>query len=476
MEKLSKRFVVLLSLIAILSSLAFYKSSIDYFFISDDFFEINISKAENFRQYLNFFKFRSDIIAYRPISLQNYFFLSNKFFGLNPIGFRLVTFTFFFASAFLITKVVTIITKNFRVSLFTASLWLLSSIHFMALTWIAAAYNIIGTFFWLLTSYLFLIFVTHKKQLFYVLSLISFMITIGSFEFSITWPVILGFYYFYLLKNSIIKSLKIFSPFILSSIIYLILRIFLIKVPQITEYHITFNLDSAKALFWYILWSLNIPEEFKKQIIDNILIFNSRFLKDYFTLVISSFTSALLILILSAVIPIFKIIKVKISVNYRLLTFALFWFLVGIFPVLLLPNHTFSMYLTLSSIGIYLLLSYLLTRSKINAIFPLLILILWMFSSATTVRFYKVNSWMIEAQRFSKEFSFQAKKQFPILPSNSIVLYELSDQRHRQALLGSHAIQTIYNDPTLTIYYNKKELIRDLSRINKNSIYYYIPK
>src|SRR3989338_11085658 len=87
--------VFLLIIFAFCISLLLYGQSLNYFFFQDDFFEINISRADNVNEYLNFFKFRNDIIAYRPISLQNYFFISHHIFGLNPLGFRIITYLAF---------------------------------------------------------------------------------------------------------------------------------------------------------------------------------------------------------------------------------------------------------------------------------------------------------------------------------------------------------------------------------------------
>src|SRR3989304_3001548 len=144
------------TLIVLCIFLFLYSFSLKYFFFQDDFFEINISKANNFGEYLQFFKFRDDIIAYRPISLQNYFFLSLKIFGFDPSGFRVLTFALLFSSAILLIVLVKKITGNIWIGFLSAFFWLTSSIHFMAITWIAAASNITGTFFWLLTSLLFL--------------------------------------------------------------------------------------------------------------------------------------------------------------------------------------------------------------------------------------------------------------------------------------------------------------------------------
>ncbi len=451
-----------------------YKSSLNYFFFQDDFFEINISKAHNVADYLNFFKFRNDIIAYRPISLQTYFFTSSQIFGFNAGGFRVITFTFLFASYLLLAKIIEKITKSKLIAFTTASLWLLSSIHFMAITWIAAAYNIIGTSFWFMTSYLFLRYIDSQNKKYYLLSLIAFLLTIGSFEFSITWPAIFGVYYLIVLKKGFQKSIKTFLPFAIISAIYLVLRLYLIKVPQILEYKTTFNIDSIKALFWYFLWTFNIPEEFKKQIVTKLLIFNPKFLNEYWQLVVETFGAALVIITLGIITPVINLIRKKRSGDLQILLFAAAWFVIGISPVLVLPNHTFTMYLTLASIGIYFLISYLLVRSGLEKLIAPLIII-WILSSLVTLSFYRENSWMVESQRFASSFYLQIKQEYPILPHNSQVYYPLTDHRYLQALLGNNAIQAIYNDPTLSIYYNKVSLM-EFWRQNPHQSKIYIPK
>lgn len=472
MTNLPKVKLSLIFLAGLLISLFLYKDSLDYYFFQDDFFEINISQATNLKEYLSFFKFRDDIIAYRPISLQNYFFISHSLFGLNPVGFRTITFLLFFLSGFLIYKVTTRIFKSSKTGLIASFLWQTSSIHFMAITWIAAAYNIIGTFFWLLTAFMFLKFIETQKLLFFVLTFLSFLITVGSYEFSVTWPAIWGFYYFFVAKNSLVKSLKLFSPFIIVSSIYILARFIFIKVPQITEYTTTFNLESVKALFWYILWTFNIPEEFKKQVINNLIVFNPKFFYEYWPLVLKSFLSALIILLV-VTIPITAHIK-QIKMKGKLIVFLLFWFIAGISPVLILPNHTFSMYLTLASIGLYGCIAYLL--SKTASTLSLIVLSIWLLSSFTTLSFYKINSWIIETQKTAKKFSQEVKMQFPYLPPNAVILYPLNAKFEKQALLENHAIRTIYNDPTLTIYYNKEALIKDASSLRGKPVYIHIPE
>lgn len=455
-------------------SLFFHHQSLDYFFFQDDFFEINISQAQNLGEYLQFFSFRDDIIAYRPITLQNFFFFSTSLFGLNPVGARTITMIFFFAAALLILKVVKLMSSDNRAAVITTFLWLTASVHFMAISWIAAAYNIIGTFFWLLTSFIFLKFLKTNSLVTYLLSLISYLATIGSFEFSVTWPIIFGFYHF-LTKRKLAVTLKVFWPHLLIAIIYLAARTIFIKVPAIYEYQVAFNLDSIKAFFWYILWAGNVPEEFKKQIVEKLIVFNDTFLSEYWQLTTKTFIGMLWVIFLGILFPLYKIIGNNLKIDARFIFFALFWFVAGIAPVLLLPNHTFAMYLVFPSIGLYLVIGYLLSLTK-NTPLILATLTIWVMTSATTISFYKVNFWMDQAQKTAHEFAQNIKSQLPNLPQQSVILYYLPYTWQHQALLDQHAIRTIYHDPTLLIYYNKESLLKDYQNIAGRPVYIYIPQ
>lgn len=469
MKTLLKNFYLAIFCICLLISIVFFQSSLDYYFFQDDFFELNISKASNLGEYLGFYLIRPDIIAYRPISLQNYFFIASSIFGANSLGFRFTTYVLFLLSAFLIAKVIAKITKSNSAGLLVASIWVTSSIHFLALTWIAAAYMIIGTFFFFLTSYIFLKFLKTGSIIFYAASIFSFILTVGSFEFSITWPAIFALYCAFLLKKPALQTIKLFWPFLAISIIYLVLRLLFIKVPQIPEYTVTLNIESARAFFWYILWSLNIPEEFKKQVVDNVLIFNSKFSQEFYPLMLKTFFGAIAIMIL--VISALAIsIKRKLKINNRLVVFLLAWFLIAISPVLIIPNHTFIMYLTLAAIGLYALIAYQASIAN-DKLLALLIIVIWLWSSTTTLAFYKHNFWMVQAQKTAREFAANMKKQYPTLPTGAIVLYPLQSQHELQALLENHALRAIYNDKSLVIYYNKEVLLKDLGKLKGKPIY-----
>lgn len=465
-----KKYHPWLVIIPPLISLALYFSSLNYFFFQDDFYEINIARVSNIGDFLSHFKFLENRSSYRPIGLQTYFYVSQKIFGLNAAGFRIITFIFLFASYFLIIKLVEKITNNRLIGVLTATFWVTSSVLFMAITWIAAAWNIIGTFFYLLTSVTFMSYLKTNKSYWYVLTLPFFLLTLGSFEFFISWPLVVAYYLLFLSKKNLKITLKLLSPFFLISIAYIILRSRYSYLPNIPEYKIAVGLDSLKNLFWYVLWTFNIPEEFKKQVVTFLVVFNRTFVKEFWPLVAKTVVSALLIILLGILLPIFKNLKNHININLILIGFGTTWFVTSISPVLVLPNHSFAMYLTLASIGAYLVIAYLIVNYYKTSMIIVIVLI-WIFSSFTTISFYRDSSWMIESQNFARQFATQLKSRFPQLPQDAVVFYPLSDKRHIQAVLNQNEIKVIYNDPSISIFYNEADFIKYLKENPTNNIY-----
>jgi len=210
-----------------------------------------------------------------------------------------------------------------------------------------------------------------------------------------------------------------------------------------------------------------VPEEFKYQVINNLVLLNKKFLSDFWLLTIKSYIGVVLIIVLGIMVPIIKSISQKSELNLRLIIFTIIWFIIGIAPVLVIPKHTFLMYLTLPSIGIYLLIAYLVVKLRnIKLIFALFVV--WIFTSITTLTFYKNNSYMNEAQKFSKQFYSQIKNKFPSVQPSSIIFYPLTNKAHIQALSNQNAIKVIYNDLSVEIYFNEEDLEKRLIQDKKN--------
>lgn len=462
----------ILVLIPIFISLYLFNFILNYYFFQDDWFNFNIANINTFKEYLGFFKFRDDIIAYRPLEIQTQYFLFRNLFGLNAVTFRVINFSLLFISYILILYLARYILNNSKAAFFAAALWVTSSFHFMNLGMIN--YHLWGTMFWLINFLLIIRFAKTKKIAFYLLSVILYVISLGLWEFAISLPIIVTAYFIYVTRFKIIDVFKIFLPFYLISIIYLVIRHFFVAHLPLVEYQIAFNLNSLKALFWYITWAFNVPEEFKKQIADNLIIFKSEFLRDYWQLIYVTILGSIFLIALGLIYPFYKSLKNRAYNNFKLLIFLTFWFGVAIFPALLLPNRNFMMYLTLPSISLYLSISHLIFNSREKSL-PVIFFVIWIFLTFATVRFYKVNFFVVEANNFSRQFAQGITKQYPTLPSNSVIYYNLPYKKHQQALFDQNAIQTLYGDQTINVFYTHDSLVKYLKNANeKRPVYVYL--
>lgn len=457
----SKRFINNGWLIGapLVAILLHFKDFGNYFF-QDDFFHLLISRVENLGDFIGFFKFRHDSIAYRPLTIQIYFSTTRFFFGLSPLIFRFINVILLFCSFYLIVKILKRISSR-EIGLIAASIWITSSIHFMSITWISAAYQIIGTFFYLLTCHFFITFIGSKNAAHYILAVLSFILTLGSFEFATTLPIVLYAYLALLKRNKLKVQTKILIPFLLVDVIYITLRFFFKSDPQIIDYNLKVNIDSLKALFWYVLWALNMPEEFKYQVVDKLIIINSRYFSFFPIFIVSSYIRLILILITGIILPVLLIYKIRSTKIWPIVKYLLLWFVITIIPALLIPNHTFLMYLTLPSIGLYALIATLLYASQRKALL-ILFFSVWLYSSFATVNFYGKTSYMIEAQQVSRKFIQNVTSQLPALPKNSSVLYSVRNPAHIQALSDQNALRAVYNDETVRTYWNEQTFLRDL--------------
>ncbi len=443
-------------------SLILFGFTLNYYFLQDDFFHLLISEANNIHDLATFFLPRNDIIGYRPMTIEIYFFVARSLFGLNPIYFRVLIFAAFFLSFLFITKLSKQITQNKQSSLIAAFMWVTASFHFMALAWISASYNIIGNLFYLISTVLFISYVKHKNNICYILSLLIFIFAILSFEFSITLPLMLIVYSCLIIKLKIKRVFWQVLPFLTMSLIYMLARLILKQTPNIEEYQPVVNIYSFKALFWYFLWSLNVPEEFKNQVKNFFIILNPVYFSYFPKFIITCYISFISLFTLGIIVPLYLILKKKLQYNINIIYFCLVWFVVTISPVLLLPKHSFLMYLTLPAVGIYILIGYLITCSK-SRLLKTLIISIWTLSSFLIINFYKHTSYFPEAQMVAKIFSENVKTSLSGAPNNSVVLYNESNSAHIQALSDQNAIKIFTKKTSVNIYYNREKLIEAYS-------------
>src|SRR3990167_8621943 len=81
-----------------------YKDAFSSYFFQDDWFSFRISNARTVADFLSFFSPRSDVIYYRPLGMQLPFFLMQRFFGLSPLPYRLLSLFTIIAASVVVYK------------------------------------------------------------------------------------------------------------------------------------------------------------------------------------------------------------------------------------------------------------------------------------------------------------------------------------------------------------------------------------
>src|SRR3989344_267720 len=201
-----------------------YYPSLNYYFFQDDWFVLNEVNNAQIGDLINFFRFRTDIIYWRPIGMFLFFFISKSLFGLNPLGFHLLSMFFHLVNAFLIGNIAYILFKNKTASFISAFLFSTAAFHFMALSWLSLSWNIVGTTFFLFALITYLKFKGQKNKLMLILTLFFFCISLASSEFALILPIFIILFEIYYEKLNIKKVFKgvvIIIPILLIDILYL---------------------------------------------------------------------------------------------------------------------------------------------------------------------------------------------------------------------------------------------------------------
>jgi hypothetical protein len=432
-------------------ALILFFPSLNNFYTHDDFFLLKISKVESFKEFVNFYNLKSSpegLGMYRPLAMQSFFMVAWKLFNLNPLGLHIISFIFFFGIVFLVYKLTVILMGNKKVGLFAAFFYATSSTHFAHLYWLSVFQELAMTLFFLLSVIFFIKFVRKGRKINFLISFFAFLLSLLSKETAIVLPLILTITYFYLCftKNTILSIKKIFiflTPFFLILSAYLYMRINYYGFPKGASYIWDFSPRFLNTLFWYGLWSINIPE----MLIDfigpglKINIGPLVYWKNYLiTIIISSL--ALVMVIFLKLLAMFN----KRKTNLLLIIFGSFWFIFTILPVLFLPWHKFAYYLTLPLIGMVLVIAYIITGTKMKRWQSAVFLTAWLISSMVNINLLSKTSWIIKGGMTSSNVFTYFNENIDVLSGKNVVFYDMPQDEIYAPWYPSDTLKTVLSD------------------------------
>lgn len=378
------------------------------FFTNDDFFHFITSRAYDLKDFSNFFNLyypATGFPNYRPLATQVFYFLDWKFFNLNPLPMHILLFILFFGIIILVYKIAKELTKNDKAAILATALYAVSATHFGQLYFLATQEIIFG-FFFFLTAWLFIKYLGEGKTGFLVYTFVGFLLTLASKEPAITLPFVLGLIYLFVKlrdrkRIEIRKVIAVLGPFFVILAGYLYMRLFHYGFAKGDSYLWAFvPRRIINSLGWYALWSLNLPE----MLVDFVgpgLKFNPNLFNYWSNQIIPILT-----LFVSQLILIFFLLVKGFRKQFKLhkalfiFLFSAVWFVGTLVPVLFLPIHKFTFYLTVPLFGLVLGLGYILSYSPKWLAY--LFLGLYLLTSLVSLSLSSDVSWITRGEATAK--------------------------------------------------------------------------
>ncbi len=443
----------LVLLLCLVIALAVNFSSLNYHFIQDDWFILNDLKTQTA---LSIFLPRSDIIYYRPVGIQSFFLISNSLFGLNPLGFHVITFLFFVTSLCLIYKLSSTLSGKKSVGLISTLLYGTASFQFMALSWLSLAWNYIGLTFFLTSTILIINYKKSQKPRLAVGAFVFFILCLLSTEFALVYPFfVLGIFTVLdskLSKNRLLTDLKLMVPYVLLIILYLLVRLLIVPLPAEGVYKPTISLHIAKDYIWYFLWVVNLPEMFKYHLN----------LKDFYLSqellggAKSVIGPTVLLFMIQGTLLLTCVVKSVNLLKWRVILVSASLFIIGLAPVISLPDHSATYYLTIASLPIIYLFALAIyntgiqKKSKLGLVLASLTILVWLLLSIINQEFNHKTHWIAAEEIVSKKITApllsqkgKSPKVVYIYPSSKLIKLSLLDQQAMQLIYGN-SVKTIY--------------------------------
>ena len=319
---------LLLTLSVVVITCAVYWQVFSFPFIQDDWALLELFRTNDpITQLIQIFN-PSGKIFYRPLA-QAYILAMHALFGANAIPFHIVAILLHIINSYLVALLIYAVVGDRLISYLSALVYAAAiAIHLDPLAWAVGIYDLGGAFFFFITMWC---FISNKP----ILSALLYFTGCLFKESLIVLPLLL-FSYPILMQPSIpfikrLKALILSKQTILFSVA--MIAILLFKLPSgASPLHF-----SATHPYVINLWGAHVT--------DNALKYITWMSQSFFFLTpVSSASNIVLIygLLVSLVVYRFR----RQDSQFRRIAFFLFWILVGLLPIIFLPNHTYRYYAT----------------------------------------------------------------------------------------------------------------------------------
>ena len=386
-------------LLIILLSVIVFLPSFRAFFYQDDFIHLFFSRnsADVIKSFNLFIP--GGYPFYRPVSTQLYYFSLSGLFGLKPFYFHVVNFLIFSTNICLVFFLIKRLIGKVEAATLGTLIFAINATHISPLYSAANVQELLLVLFSLISVILF-----DRSSPF---SILFFLLALMSKETAVMLPGIL----FLLALNRQQSSYRIIGrllPFILILVFYLIGHFHYYGLAESSSYVMSVGKETLQILFWYLLWSLSVP-----MILSDFLLPGFKLSPFFFTVgglnsrIFLFFFPLLLVIILIALLQ-------KRKVPF----FGLWWFLIGISPMLPFPSHRLGTEQAFALVGICLFLAQIL-YGRLAKIFLIIYLILSINSILLSMR----TNWVVRSGEIAKKTTDYLKKNHPEIPPDAVIYF-----------------------------------------------------
>lgn len=464
--------------------LLLYYPVINTYFSQDDFFMFRASLTDGSLQaFINLFGFPSfeerGYAFYRPVFREGLHNLYFSFFGLNHIPMRILLLSIHITNTALSYFIVLKLFKNQKIAVFTAFFFGITAAHAGTLYYMAGGLEVAGATSFIFSAVLLFIIYLEKKTVGYLIgSFIIFLLALASHELAVIMPFILaGIIFVQWQPKQFLQRVRIILwPFFAAWILYLYLDVVKIGfLQQEQQYRINFDIGRAINSFgWYAVWAWGLPE----MMIDFVgsgFVLNPNLMKfwgNYFVIIFPSFLISIGMFFAILVYLLFKNIDLF---KDKALWLSILWFPLALSPIILLPLHKSTHYLSPALIAFWSVVGFLGLRAywnfaKQNCFLARGLFIMWLASlvmlSAASVRLSDETYPAANRGRIAQKLINDIQVQYPQLPKGAVVFIKNdpdypkisgdwggSSKQAAFVLNGSDALQLLYRDTTLKVYY-----------------------
>ena len=273
----------------------------------------------------------------RPLGERAYYLGLNALFGFDPLPFRILAFLVQFGSLALVVRILRRMTGSKAAGLAAALFWTASAVLCIVMTWSAEFMLILCGFFLLLALDRFQRYAETGARRYLAGCWAAFLIGFGALESNAVFPLLAASWALLFARKYIWKTVPMFAV----SAVYTVVHMVVAPNPKDSVYTIKIGWHMLRTLKTY--WVLSVlPEGFEE-------FFFSAPLAHLLAVLITAATAAFVVY--------------EWRRGRREAVWFLAWYFITLLPVLPLPRHISSYYLTLPSLGIAMLAGYAMVRA-----------------------------------------------------------------------------------------------------------------